>query len=218
MLERLDLETENKLKNMYYEVEKDFENFPYIKTTEDFFEWREIVKAANGYDSNLRNQQIEECIKGNDSLELLYDWTKFYRMVDRAKAKLSLSKLEHGLEDSKEFPLKATVLLHRHLKNNNKGNVKQLFGIFQIRDLNLGIKYHQERTINTPYEFEKAIVKEEKTEPWDAKLFITLLKAYEISGEDLLTVGREVEKLGNQYLKYIDENYPIVEKGPIYRK
>ena len=40
------------------------------------------------YKDKLRDEIIEEEIRGNKSLELLYDWSKFYMMVDESKGKL----------------------------------------------------------------------------------------------------------------------------------
>lgn len=218
MRDGLTQEQKQNLKNMYYQVLKDFEDFPFIQTTEDIFKWREAVKEANGNDGNLRNEEIEKLIAKNESLELLYSWTKFYRMVDRAKAGLYLAKIEHNIEDNDDYKIKAAGMLHKHLVSKNKDNVDQLFGIFRVEGLDLGIKYPTIRTINTPYEFEKAIVKEDEREPWPATLFVTLLKAYGISQEDLLTVGREAEKLGNKYIKEIEETYPKQERTITYVK
>ena len=206
-MQKLDRETETKLKQMYHQVEEDFKDFPYIVTTEDFFRWREAVKAANGNDGERRNEEVERLIKGNQSLELLYDWSKFYRMVDRTKASIYTTKAEYEIEDPNLYRIKATKILHDYLLSHHKGNSQQLFGIFQIPELNLGIRYPLRRTINTPYEFEKIVVKEEYYEPWPAKFFVTLLRAYEIEGQDLLAVGRKVEQLGNAYVKEIEENY-----------
>ena len=218
-MKQLNAETENKLKSMYYQVENDMKDFPFLETTESFFHWREAVKEANGNDGALRNEAIERMINGNASLELLYDWSKFCRMVDRAKANVFLAKEEANIEQPEAYRIKAANMLHNHLMQNQKGNTEQLFGIFQIPELNLGIKHPLQRTINTPYEFEKAIVKEDENEPWPAVLFITLLRAYEISGEDLLTVGRKAEALGNAYVQEIKETYkPTKEKAKVLTK
>lgn len=215
---RLTAEQAQNLVEMYNSVIKDFEEFPFIKTTEDIFSWREAVKEAHGNDGQSRNEYIEEAIKDNDSLKLLYDWTKFYRMVDRAKAKLYTTKVEHGLEDDKDYQISPAGVLHSHLTQEHKGNTDQLFGIFGITGLNIGIRYNIERTLNTPYEFEKAIVSEDLTAPWPAVLFVTLLKAYEVSGEDLLTVGRKIEKTSNDYVREIEDNYPRINRGIPYTK
>ena len=44
---------------MYKQVEKGFESFTEIKTTEDLFRWREKVKEENNEDGKLRNEIIE---------------------------------------------------------------------------------------------------------------------------------------------------------------
>lgn len=202
---KLAVEKENQLKEMYHKVEEDFRNFPFIRTTEDFFIWREAVKQANGNNGELRNEEIEKMISGNDSLELLYNWTKFYRMVDRAKANVYVAKVEYGLDYPDSYRIKAAGMLHRHLIAESKANSEQLFGIFQIPELNLGVRHPLQRTINTPYEFEKAIVKEDEQEAWPAVLFVALMNAYGIDNEDLLTVGRQAEALSKQYCKEIAE-------------
>ena len=82
-------ETKKRLIPIYEQVEEDFSKFPNIKTTEDFFIWREQVKnivedRVKGtdkqndinYKKKLRNKIIEDEIKGNSSLELLNDWSK----------------------------------------------------------------------------------------------------------------------------------------------
>lgn len=215
---KLTVDKENQLKEMYHKVEEDFKKFPFIRTTEDFFIWREAVKQANGNNGELRNEEIENMIRGNRSLELLYNWTKFYRMVDRAKASVYVTKVEYGLDDSDSYRIKAAGMLHRHLTAENKANSEQLFGIFQIPELNLGVRHPLQRTINTPYEFEKAIVKEDESEPWPAILFVTLLNAYGITSEDLLTVGRDAERLSNEYVREIKNNYSIASGAKVYKK
>ena len=72
-----------------------------FESIEDFFIWRSEIKeeiekkVANTdkqkdevYKDKLRDEIIEEEIRGNKSLELLYDWSKFYMMVDESKGKL----------------------------------------------------------------------------------------------------------------------------------
>ena len=213
MRKELSYETKQKLIKIYNQVEEDFKKFPGIKTTEDLFIWREQVKEENDYDGDLRNEQIESEIKGNSSLELLYDWSKCYRMIDRAKANLYMVKERYNILDNDNYRIKAVPILHRYLLENGKGNTEELFGILHLSEINLGIKYPlEQRTINTPYEFEKAVVKEEDTEPWPAPLFVTLLRAYGVDGDDLLTVGREVEALGNRYIEEIKDSYSFEGK------
>ena len=61
-----------------------------------------------------------------------------------------------------------------------------------------------QRTISSPYEFERAVVKEDESEAWSAPLFITLLRAYGVDGEDLLEVSKQVESLSKKYIKEIE--------------
>lgn len=215
MLEKLDRDTELKLISMYKQVENDFAEFPTIKTTEDFFIWRnsikdDIISKDGVHNKKLRDEIIENTIRGNSSLNLLYSWARCYMMIDKTKARLYMTKAFYGIEGNNKYRVKATFILHNHLTQQGKANTRELFGILYSHnpELNLGVKYTlEQRTINTPYEFEKAIVKEEESEPWPAKLFITLLKAYGIESSDLLEVGRKVEALGNQYIEEIKANY-----------
>ena len=187
--------------------------FPYIKTTEDFFIWRDIIK--NGIEGQaiklqkpcddktkkkLRNKIVEEEIEGNDSLELLYAWTKCTRMITGAKAFVRMVNHEYGIEGNDHI-IKATTILHNYLKENRKANTNDLFDILQIRELSLLVKYpSMQRTINTPYEFERAIVKEDESEAWSAPLFVTMLKAYGIEKDDLLVIGRKVIEDSKNYI------------------
>lgn len=213
-------DTKRRLIPIYKKVEEDFSKFPDIKTTEDFFIWREQIKQEiekklkhtdkeNDYEykKTLRNEIVNDEIKGNESLELLNDWARFYRMIDRAKGNIRVLNYQYGIEDN-DHVIKASYVLHNHLQKKGKGNTNDLADILQIEELNLLVKYPPlQRTINTPYEFERAIVKEDENEAWSAPLFITLLKAYGIEGDDLLEAGREFESLGNKYIEEIKNNY-----------
>ena len=213
-------ETKKRLIPIYEQVEKDFSNFPYIKTTEDFFIWRDIIK--NGIEEQfiklqqpcddktkkrLRNKIVEEAIEGNDSLELLYAWTKCVRMITGAKAFVRMVNDEYNIEGN-DHVIKATTVLHKHLKENGKANTSDLFDILQIRELSLLVKYPSlQRTINTPYEFERAIVKEDESEAWSAPLFVTMLKAYGIEKDDLLIIGRKVIEESKNYIEETRNNH-----------
>lgn len=205
--------TKQRLIPIYEQVEKDFMEFPEIKTTEDFFIWRDSIKKKIEDDflkckkdcddktkKKLRNKIVEKAIGGNDSLELLYAWSKCSRMITGSKALVRLVNDEYGIEGNDHI-IKATTILHRHLKENGKANTNDLFDILQIRELNLLVKYPPlQRTINTPYEFEKAIVKEDENEAWSAPLFVTMLKAYGIEKDDLLIIGRKVIEESKNYI------------------
>ena len=218
-------ETKQRLIPIYEQVEKDFKEFPHIKTTEDFFIWRDIIK--NGIEEQfiklqkpcddktkkkLRNKIVEEAIEGNDSLELLYAWTNCTRMITGAKAFVRMVNDEYGIEGN-DHVIKATTVLHEHLKGNGKANTSDLFDILQIRELSLLVKYpSMQRTINTPYEFERAIVKEDESEAWSAPLFVTMLKAYGIEAEDLLVIGRKVIEEGKDYIAETRNKYKDFQK------
>ena len=225
-------ETKQRLIPIYEQVEKDFKEFPEINTTEDFFIWRDnikkeieeqFIKAQKPCDDKtkkiLRNKKVEEAIEGNDSLELLYAWTKCDRMITGTKALIRTINNQYGIEDN-DHVIKATNVLHQYLIEHGKANTSDLFDILQIEELNLLVKYpSSQRTINTPYEFERAIVKEDEGEAWPAPLFVTLLKAYGINKEDLLAIGREVISLGKEYINNIKKkNSDVSSKKYIYMK
>ena len=213
-------ETKKRLIPIYEQVEKDFSNFPDIKTTEDFFIWRDKVKNMielqlrgtikqndSSYKKKLRNNIIEDEIEGNDSLELLYAWTKCSRMITGAKAFVRMVNDEYNIEGN-DHVIKATTILHKHLKENGKANTSDLFDILQIRELSLLVKYPSlQRTINTPYEFERVIVKEDESEAWSAPLFVTMLKAYGVEKDDLLIIGRKVIEESKTYIEETRNNH-----------
>ena len=220
MRKDITLETKERLRPIYEQVEKDFSNFPDIKTTEDFFIWRdnikkeiedEFVKAQKTCDDKtkkiLRNRKVEEAIQGNESLEMLYAWTKCSRMITGAKAFVRMVNDEYNIEGN-DHVIKATTILHKHLKENGKANTSDLFDILQIRELSLLVKYPSlQRTINTPYEFERAIVKEDESEAWSAPLFVTMLKAYGVEKDDLLIIGRKVIEESKNYIEETRNNH-----------
>lgn len=213
-------ETKKRLIPIYEQVEKDFSDFPFIKTTEDLFIWRDKVKNMielqlrgtikqndSSYKKKLRNNIIEDEIEGNDSLELLYAWTKCSRMITGAKAFVRMVNDEYNIEGN-DHVIKATTILHKHLKENGKANTSDLFDILQIRELSLLVKYPSlQRTINTPYEFERAIVKEDESEAWSAPLFVTMLKAYGVEKDDLLIIGRKVIEESKNYIEETRNNH-----------
>lgn len=199
MMEKLTVEEEQALVKMYKQVEKDFEEFPEIKTTEDLFRWREQVKEENKENGEIRNQIIEEKIKGNKSMELLYAWSKFTRMTDRAKANVFMTKLSCDAEEN-SYQINAANMLHDRLTRKKKDRSDRLFGMYKIEELSLGIKFPTERSFHTPYEYEKALITEDEEQSWPAVLFVALMNAYGIEEEDLLETGREAERKGKEYI------------------
>lgn len=199
MMEKLTVEEEQALVKMYKQVEKDFEEFPEIKTTEDLFRWREQVKEENKENGEIRNQIIEEKIKGNKSMELLYAWSKFTRMIDRAKANVFMAKLSCDAEEN-SYQINAANMLHDRLTRKKKDRSDRLFGMYKIEELSLGIKFPTERSFHTPYEYEKALITEDEEQSWPAVLFVALMNAYGIEEEDLLETGREAERKGKEYI------------------
>lgn len=199
MMEKLTVEEEQALVKMYKQVEKDFEEFPEIKTTEDLFRWREQVKEENKENGEIRNQIIEEKIRGNKSMELLYAWSKFTRMIDRAKANVFMTKLSCDAEEN-SYQINAANMLHDRLTRKKKDRSDRLFGMYKIEELSLGIKFPTERSFHTPYEYEKALITEDEEQSWPAVLFVALMNAYGIEEEDLLETGREAERKGKEYI------------------
>lgn len=213
-------ETKQRLIPIYEQVEKDFKKFPYIKTTEDFFIWRSQIKEAieeklkntdkkndDEYKAQLRDKIIEDEIKGNKSLELLYDWANFYIKIDESKANLRLTNYQYGIEDNNHI-IKVSSLLHNQLVKQGKANANDLSNILQIRELSLLVKYPpMQRTISSPYEFERAIVKEDESEAWSAPLFVTMLKAYGVEKDDLLIIGRKVIEESKNYIEETRNNH-----------
>ena len=133
-------------------------------------------------------------------------------MITGAKAFVRMVNDEYGIEGN-DHVIKATTVLHEHLKGNGKANTSDLFDILQIRELSLLVKYpSMQRTINTPYEFERAIVKEDESEAWSAPLFVTMLKAYGIEAEDLLVIGRKVIEEGKDYIAETRNKYKDFQK------
>lgn len=198
-MEKLTVEEEQALVKMYKQVEKDFEEFPEIKTTEDLFRWREQVKEENKENGEIRNQIIEEKIRGNKSMELLYAWSKFTRMIDRAKANVFMTKLSCDAEEN-SYQINAANMLHDRLTRKKKDRSDRLFGMYKIEELSLGIKFPTERSFHTPYEYEKALITEDEEQSWPAVLFVALMNAYGIEEEDLLETGREAERKGKEYI------------------
>lgn len=198
---------EQELTKMYKQVQQDFKSFPEIKTTEDLFRWREKVKEENSEDGALRNQIIEQEIAGNHSMELLYAWSKFTRMVDRTKANVYMTKLNCDIENPNVYRIKAATMLHSYLNEHQKAHEERLFGIYKVDELKLGIKYPKERRFSNSREYVKSLVKEDEQQSWPVVLFVTLMNAYGIEAEDLLTVGRAVEKKGNEYIADMSVEY-----------
>lgn len=220
MRQDITLGAKQKLIPMYQKVEEDFNKFPEIRTTEDFFVWRdnikkeienELIKAQKECDDNtkkaMRNKKVEEAIEGNPSLEMLYAWTKLDRMIANTKALIRTVNDEYGIEDS-DHVLKASDILHKYLIRHNKANTDNLFNLFQIPELNLLVKYqyYEFKPITTRFEFENLIFKQDES-PWPAPLFIAALKAYGIETLDLLEIGREFSSLGDIYINEVNNQY-----------
>lgn len=166
---------------------------------------------------------IEAAIKGNESLEKLYAWSKFTRMVDRAKADVFMAKVEYHIEDNNAYRIKAAGMMEDYLKKEKKARPDYLFGIYKISQLGLGIRYKSIPSFNSTFEYAKSLVKEDEQEAWPAVLFVALMNAYGIDNEALLTVGRQAEALSKRYCKEIEsvatnKSETELEKPLVYNK
>lgn len=132
-------------------------------------------------------------------MELLYAWSKFTRMIDRAKANVFMTKLSCDAEEN-SYQINAANMLHDRLTRKKKDRSDRLFGMYKIEELSLGIKFSTERSFHTPYEYEKALITEDEEQSWPAVLFVALMNAYGIEEEDLLETGREAERKGKEYI------------------
>lgn len=224
-------EVKMRLIPIYEKVLRDFEEFPYIRTTEDFFIWRDKLKEEiekrvkdsskhqdQDYKKKLRNRIIEYKIKDNDSLKFLYDWSKCDRMVTSAKASVRTINAQYGIDNNNHI-IKASNILHKYLTENGKINVDDLFNLFQIPELSLLVKYQNWhlKPITTPYEFENLIFKQEEN-PWPADLFVASLMAYGISADDLISIGRRVIASSEEYIEQVrnkeaSKKYVYTNKG-----
>lgn len=127
-------------------------------------------------------------------------------MIDRAKANVFMTKLSCDVEDD-SYQINAANMLHDHLTEKNKDRTDRLFGIYQIDELSLGIKFPTERSFYTSYEYEKSLITEDEQESWPAVLFVALLKAYGIDSDTLLEVGREAEAMSKEYIAEMTVEY-----------
>lgn len=188
------------LVKMYREVEKDLESFPHLKTTEDFFKWRDNIKNKHGNNGRIRTKILEYKIEGNNSLMLLYNWSKFVRIVDRSIANVSLTKIDFGITDNNIYRINPTGMLLEHLTQNKQVDFDRLIGLYKIEELKLRRQETTLREVHTPEEYVDALVKEDDQTPWPIVPFIAMMKAYGIDGEDFLKVGRQVEQQEKEYL------------------
>ncbi len=167
-------EYEKELKDIIENTDEDLRNMPkemkHIRTTEDFFAWRDNVKSENGNDKEVRNEIVENLIKGNESLELLYAWTKFYRVVDKASSDVS-----------------PKILFYKYADNSKQLNSQRLFDVIHIHSTKRPVGLRQGfRNFNTPYEFTRLMIVDEDYEPWPIDVLIILMKAYGINSNFLL--------------------------------
>lgn len=191
-----------RLKKIRCEVEKDMQNrkgdLKYVYTTEDFFQWRDTVKKENGENSQKRNQIVEETIKGNQTFELLYDWTKCYRILVQTKAHANSQKeilLQSGMYQNKEFQALDrlhTMPLYRYLSKQEGIDIGNLFSMVKVA--NFGFRYNDFPSFHTDYEFFKMITHEEIYGPFAIDILVCLLRACNITGKDLIHCGRAVEE------------------------
>lgn len=195
------------LVKMYRDVEKDLEPFPYLKTTEDFFKWRDNIKKKHGNNGRIRTKILEYKIEDNNSLMLLYNWSKFVRMVDRSIANVNMTKIDFGIVDHNIYSINPAGMLLDHLTKNKQVDFDRLFGLYRMEELELRRQESRLREVHTPEEYMDALVKEDEQTPWPIVPFIAMMKAYGIEGEDFLKVGRAVEQQGKDYIAEMIVNY-----------
>ena len=182
---------------MYNKVEDDLKEWyeKGIFTTENFFAWRDNLKTSNNNSSDIRNQKVEEAIKGNPTMELIYDWSKFYRIVNNNRG--NTTKEPEGFtidQDIADCSLIPTHVFYTYLELKHKGNFNNLFELYKIEELGLPLK-NDFRRYNTAYEVINAFFNDEDNEPHSLRYLAVSLNALEITGEDLLTIGRTIEAL-----------------------
>ena len=190
---------EQELIKMYKQVEKDFESFTEIKTTEDLFRWREKVKEENNEDGKVRNEIIEQRIKGNQSLELLYAWSKFYRVIDKSRAivynaqdKFEREHISFNKEIASSFN---PVTLSYSFFTKTNFNKKRLFDIIKIQSVERPIGLRKGfKNFGSEYEFLKYMLLDEENEPWPIDILLILLKAYGIDKSQLKAFTELIEE------------------------
>ena len=184
------------LKEICREVKKDMKNIPeeikWIHTTEDFFHWRDSLKKKNQENSTIRNEIVEKTIKGNKTLELLYDWTKFYRILDISKARVYILKEELRQMEIADM------------------DIKGLFEMTKVGEF--GFRYNEFPTFHTPYEFFKMTTNEEIYGPFAIDILVCFLRACHINGKDLILCGRMIEEESKKLIQKLSEEMPI-KKG-----
>lgn len=184
--------TDNDLKNMPKEISK-------IRTTADFFAFRDFVKSENGYDKYLRNKIVEDLIKGNESLELLYAWSKFYRVIDKSRAivynaqdKFEREHISFNKEIASSFN---PVTLSYSFFTKTNFNKKRLFDIIKIQSVERPIGLRKGfRNFGSEYEFLKYMLLDEENEPWPIDILLILLKAYGIDKSQLKAFTEIIEE------------------------
>lgn len=205
-----------KFKKIYEEVRNDVQNMPeevkWIHTTEDFFKWRDTIKVENNESSLIRNEIVETTIAKNPSLEILYAWTKCYRILDKARAHIFLFKEECKQEDYYEKELEklsfsSTFLLYKYLSKESSIHLADVFQMIKIS--NLGFRYNEFPPFHTIYEFLNIIMHEELYGPFAIDILVCLLRACNITGEHLISCGRAVEKESYKLIQDYTSPSPI---------
>ena len=184
-----------------------------IHTTEEFFRWRDSVKKENKESSKIRNKIVEQSIKGNKTLELLYDWTKFYRILDKARAHVFIEKEEmlhsemYEEEYIKQINFKSTCPLYNYLSKNADIDINGLFQMTHVGGF--GFRYNEFPTFHTLYEFLKMATHEEIYGPFAIDILVCLLRACNINGQDLILCARVVEEESKTLIQKLNEETPL---------
>ncbi|MDD3341057.1 MAG: hypothetical protein PHN72_02505 [Bacilli bacterium] len=216
------MENEINIKNIYMQTRIDFDSFKEkeivknwgpIYTTSDFFTWRDFLKTSEKENSEKRNKLVEEAIANNPSLELLYSWTKFSRVITRTRAAAYVD-----IENMKNSNYYNNALLERkyfnpntiatsYLSSHTKNNEKQLFEARKILSMN-------PKTFYSVYEFQKLIMTDEESSiPWNVEDLVILLNAYGITKKDLLTMAQRITRSYFLFINHVHQTC-LLKKEP----
>lgn len=202
-----------KIKEQYYWTYGKYNNMPFerredftMHTTEDFFTWREEIKYRLGGDGKERNKIVESAIAGNETMELLYAWSKFSRVIDGTRAYVYHSIYNKLMADENynqevlsTYKFNPSPIINTYLSNHLKKNQQRLFDA--VLSCNIGLNPNF-KPFNTAYEFQKLLYDEETHPyPWGITCLIVLLKAYGITEENFSAINKMIEKEGVSLVK-----------------
>lgn len=165
-----------------------------VYSTEAFFALRDNLKSnSNKY---IRNELIEEAIKGNETFEYLYAWSKLIRMIDINMVSVKSYMRKSSSDDNS---LQNCELLHNPLKiyleENNKVTKDSITSVYMMkRLLSRDCLQNGFPNFNNISEFYKLVIEEDDNKPFAIVDLVSLLKAAGVTKEDLLEAGRSFER------------------------